>query len=427
MALQNKIAQVKKDPNFVFLMINALLVIIGYAWGVHTDGDSAPTMKIIKSAVLFFSLIVIFRDLNFSKKIFAFPSFIYMIVFSFLVILMAFFGKNTSYSIGRALDFLVPFLYVYLSLQNLLRKYHVYDILRASIEIFNLIYMIPILAFLITGRGILDQNIYGTGDNQGQYFVSNQYGWSSCFFILTSIDILINTKRPRYYIVFHVIMIFIAFYLLLISGNRSSWLAMALAILIFVMRLKIVRTDLKIISLILPFTIVMLLISIPDSSLNVRFSDTERQIDSGEERFLTAQMAANYFNQHKYMWITGAGMFNYEEVIPNSQLSDYHNSYFEILFGGGIILLILFVSFMLFRPVYLYAVYYSKYFLCLSPLIVIPYFEANITGGQFLFYPWFIIILLFNIHPVGTKEKSTPKKNVYLERRFNKQPHTLVS
>ncbi|MBC8046656.1 MAG: O-antigen ligase family protein [Fimbriimonadaceae bacterium] len=205
-------------------------------------------------------------------------------------------------------------------------------------------------------------------------------------------------------------------YLLLISGNRSSWLSLILALMIFVLKLKIIRTDFKILILIIPVLIIIWIAAIPESSLNMRLNDTEKQMEQGEARFDVAETATGYFNESKWKWFTGAGMFNYAEVIPGNQLSDYHNSYFEILFGGGVILFILFLNFMLFRPLYFYTLYYSKYFISIPPFIVIPYFEANITGGQFLFYPWFIFLLLYNIKPVSKQEEITLKERFYGKR-----------
>ncbi len=104
-------------------------------------------------------------------------------------------------------------------------------------------------------------------------------------------------------------------------------------------------------------------------------------------------------------------MFNYDEVAPFRELGSYHNSYLEIFFGGGIILFILFCLFMVFRPVGNYFKYYSKIFLIFPPLAIIPFFESNLTGGQFLFYPWFMLMLLFNLAPPDVS-KNTANKHV---------------
>ena len=77
-------------------------------------------------------------------------------------------------------------------------------------------------------------------------------------------------------------------------------------------------------------------------------------------------------------------------------LHGYHNSYYEILFGVGIILFLVFLSFMMFRPLIRYIKYYAKYTLLLPPLMILPFFESNLTGGQFLFFPWFTFMLLLN-------------------------------
>jgi hypothetical protein len=161
--------------------------------------------------------------------------------------------------------------------------------------------------------------------------------------------------------------------------------------------------------LIIPVIATVWMLSIPDSSINNRLTDTENQIETGEQRIEIANAGFAYLNENKIRWITGAGMFNYEEVMHGRVMSeDYHNSYFEVLFGGGIILFLLFMSFMFFRPFYYYVKYYSTYFTFLPPLVIIPFFESNLTGGQFLFFPWFCLSFLLNIPP-GYKIPSNKK------------------
>lgn len=77
-------------------------------------------------------------------------------------------------------------------------------------------------------------------------------------------------------------------------------------------------------------------------------------------------------------------MFNYERIIHGEGLGDYHNSYLEVLFGGGIALFLMFINFMIIRPFYYYAKYYSKYFLLITPFAIIPFFESNLTVVSFV-------------------------------------------
>ncbi len=78
------------------------------------------------------------------------------------------------------------------------------------------------------------------------------------------------------------------------------------------------------------------------------------------------------------------------------ELANYHNSYFEILFGLGVPLFILFMVFMLYEPIKQFLKRVSKYDLLLIPLVIIPFFESNLTSGQFLFFPWFSYVFALN-------------------------------
>lgn len=394
------------DTDFVLLNINAFLVIAGYALAVYTNLESVGLMKIVKSFFLVVSIIALFKNMRLGRSPLPSPTFLYIVVFSFWVFLMSFFSKNITYSIATAMNFLVPFVYLYIAMHNLLNRFSANDLIKAFLRTFNIIYAIPVGLFLLTGTGFSQTNIYGQGSDDGQFFVSNQYGWACSIFILSGIDLWLNTNLSKAYKLFLIPMLAIAMYLMLISGNRASWLAIAIAIVIFILRLKTIRTDFKIQIAILPIVGIIWFYQLPDSSLISRLNETETQLEEGEARFNTAKIAISEFNDEKYLWVTGAGMFNYEKIIHGDGLGDYHNSYLEVLFGGGIILFILFLNFMVFRPFYYYATHYSKYYLIITPLVVIPIFESNLTGGQFLFYPWFIIMLLLNMPPGYDQYKS---------------------
>lgn len=405
--------QIFRNLDFILLNLNAFLVIVGYALSVSSDGASIGSFKILKSFFLLIAVVSIFRSLSFSRAKKPSPSVIFMLVFCFWVFLLSFFSEQVLFSISTSMAFIAPLIYVYFALFNLLYKYDPFSLLRAFTKSINLIYSFPIFAYLLSGAGFGQVNIYGSSSAAGQIFISNQYGWSSAIFILTSVDILINSRPGKFYRIFLLLLTLIDLYIALISGNRASWLSLIFGLLIFTIRFPTVRADFKFLLMIIPVAGVIWFSKIPDSSLNTRLNITESQIETGEARFITAQTVIKEFNENNWLWITGVGMFNYE-IIANMSLSDYHNSYLEVLFGGGIVMFIMFLYFMLFKPLYNYARYYSRNFLLFSPLVIIPFFESNITGGQFLFYPWFIFMLLYNITPEKTlvQNKSVIQKNI---------------
>ena len=142
--------------------------------------------------------------------------------------------------------------------------------------------------------------------------------------------------------------------------------------------------------------LVGVLLAAPNSSINFALDKTQKQEKVGEARFETAGVMLDDFNHEPTYWITGVGMFNYKLLKGNTKLSSYHNSYWEGRCGFGIPGFLVFLSFMVFKPVTRFLKYYSSYTLLLPPLLILPFFESNSTGGQFLFFPWFSFMLLLN-------------------------------
>jgi O-antigen ligase len=387
------------NPNFIFLSLNCLLVIIGYALSKKTDGATIDTMKLIKSAVLIFSCILLFGKIDFRKNVFGKLKRRTIFLFTFWLIFMTFFSEDVGFSIRRAFDFLAPFLYIYITLHTLLERHDVVSITKMLILVINVVYSIPIINFIFSGTGFFLTNLYDTASYRNIYFFSNQLGWSGCIFLLSSIDILQGIKIRKTYRIYLICLSLVSLYLIVTTGNRSSWISLIISIIVLIVRYQSMRRNFKVLLLSLVISFAIWTAAAPESSINMRYADTEDQIQNGEERFNTAKMGFETFNNKKILWLTGAGMFNYDEVAPFRELGSYHNSYLEIFFGGGIILFILFCLFMVFRPVGNYFKYYSKIFLIFPPLAIIPFFESNLTGGQFLFYPWFMLMLLFNLAP----------------------------
>ncbi len=134
----------------------------------------------------------------------------------------------------------------------------------------------------------------------------------------------------------------------------------------------------------------------PNSSINFVKDKSVSQEQKGEKRLEAATVMVDHLNKEPTLWLTGVGMFNFSNLKNKVGLGGYHNSYYEILFGVGIPLFLVFLSFMVFRPIKRFIKYYSKYTLLLPPLMIIPFFENDMTGGQFLFFPWFTFMLLLN-------------------------------
>ncbi|TDB63478.1 O-antigen ligase family protein [Arundinibacter roseus] len=394
-----------RHPLFWLLSFNMALVIFGYALGVLTGMASVTPMRYLKYSFLLISIFYLLKENNTLLKLLSHylqP----LAALSLIFIAFALLSANPLNSILGVLTFIIPFLYVAFSMGALLLRYSIREVLHAFLDIINWIYFIPIISFFITGGSLTDTNIYFvSAENEESAFVSNHYGWSGTIFLLTSMDLLRNVSLPVWRRILLIVFSAIAAYLALISGNRTSWLSLALVSLVFLIMYKQVPLYQKLILSVLPITLVFYLLNDPKSALNARFEKTKSQQEKGEPRANLSTSMIDHFNETPDLWLTGIGMFNKERIKTISGWSGYHNSYLEVLFGSGIIVFSFFLYLIVFRPLFIYLRYFSSKYLFFIPLLIIPYFESNLTGGQFLFFPWFVMALLMSYAQTFAKIK----------------------
>ena len=403
-----KLHSLIRDPIARLLFLNSLFVIIGYALANLTEGVLTAMVSNIKNLFLFFSfafLIITRRVINPGR---IFDSAFLPVIFGVLIFYVSVGTQTKSDGFFRTLTFFIPLIYVYLSLSYLILNFGIETVLKGLHWSFLIIYSIPLIIYITSGGKITNTNIYGAGTEE-QAFASNNYGWSSTLYILSFLFVWKDIQLKKYAKIFFEILLMIAVILFFISANRASWLSMGVAMIPFFLTYKKLKLSFKIGALLVVLGFVAYLLTDPNSSLNYVRNKTENQEQVGESRFETAQI-----NEDKTRWITGIGMFNFDLLKNQDVLNGYHNSYYEVLFGAGIVLFLVFLSFMVFRPLVRFVRYYFKYTLLLPPLMIIPFFESNLTGGQFLFFPWFTFMLLlnakikfWNLRSVRTSTKNT--------------------
>ncbi len=370
------------------------LVIVGYALGVLTDMASVEPMRIVKYSVLLMSILFVLKRKLFILRMLSNC----MQGLLVLSLLFAFFGlltANPLTSFLKVLTHVVPFLYVAFSVGYLLFLHPTRQVFHAFISAINWVYLIPVVSYFITGGGLTDTNIYDVYDkNEDSAFVSNHYGWSSTIFLLTSLDLLRNVSLHWLRKILLIVVGVVAVYLVLISGNRTSWLSLSLVALVFVFKYRRIPFYQKVLLSLLPIGLVLYLLKDPDSAINARFEKTRVQQKKGEPRSEKSMKIITYFNSVPSLWVTGIGMFNNEQVKIIIGWPGFHNSYYEVLFGAGVPVFLFFFYLIVIRPGWYYIRYFAVRYLFFLPLLVIPFFESNLTGGQFLFFPWFIMAIL---------------------------------
>jgi len=403
-AVRKKVIMLKPVPFLksgsvsLLLCLNMALVIFGYGLAVMTGKASVGPMAVIKPVILFFSFLYVLskkKNLNFSTY---FSSGQTPIIFSFFVFLSILWSQETFKSFYSAITFTLPMIYIYVSLDLLIRKYGMQATMLLFHKMLIITFSIPVIAYLITTPSLADTNIYGYDEESGQAFFSNHYGWASVILILSIIGMYRHIKVNPIAHTIAIIALFISSYLILITGSRSSMISLALAIVVMLVKFKGISNFFKVFILISSIIGVFYLLADEESGLNLALNRTEIQREQGEARVDISNVMFSHFEKYPDLWIRGVGFFNHK-VLENSPLGlrGYHNSYWELLFGLGLPLFLVFLSFMLFRPMINYVKYFSKWVLVFPPIALIPYFESNITAGQFLFFPWFTFMLLLNV------------------------------
>lgn len=425
-----KLRALLRDPVARLLFLNGLFVIIGYALANLTGKALVGTVSNIKNAFLFFSFIfLIFTNRVVMPGRF-FSSGYIPVIFGLLIFYVSIGSGTDPDGFFRTLTFFVPLLYVYLSLSYLISVYGIQTVLKGLHWSLVLIYCIPLLNYIFSGGRITDTNIYGPGGEE-QAFASNNYGWSATMYILSFLFVWKDINLKKYIKVFFSLLLPVAIVLFFTSANRASWLSFAVAMIPFFFKYDAMHIKYKIAGIIVMLGFISYLLADPNSAINFAKSKTQKQEQSGEFRFETAQVMFDKFNKEPTLWITGVGMFNFELLKNADLLKGYHNSYYEILFGAGIPLFLVFLSFMVYRPLLRYVKYYSKYTLLLPPLMILPFFESDLTGGQFLFFPWFTFILLLNVKPKFWNRETFKASIKHLETHnsdleINETNHSII-
>ncbi|PIE49113.1 MAG: hypothetical protein CSA39_04400 [Flavobacteriales bacterium] len=369
------------------------LVIVGYASAYAIGLWFVDVFRIFKLILVVISLGFVLSRNGFST-IFLLNKFnIYLLI---LVMLgLSFFSDSPFQSIYKGLTFVFPLLYIIYSI-NYLLQYGAYNLLVSLSFLILITYVLVPLSFLFLGFEIERTNIYGY--QEGEFFVSNHYGWSSVLFLLSSITVLRFYPLKKLYRILILIFIPFVFYVLIISGNRAGLFSAGIAFFIFLFKDRFFPLVGKLMVLFLIVFSVFLVSLTENSSIDFIELRNETQLKSGSEgRLIGTNAMLRSFEYNPVYWFTGVGMFDYSELHKyGGILPVYHNSYWEVLFGSGIIVFIIFLKIMIYDPFKIFWKKISSFSLVIIPLIIIPFFETNLTAGQFLFFPWFSIIILLN-------------------------------
>ena len=395
----------KPDWHLLLFFANVVFVIVGYAINTYTGQAFLTPLKVFRMGLIAGALALLatyFTNHPSALKNYYQQSYL---IIGTLIFSGIFFSHNISESLNKVVTFLFPFIYLSLLFAYLKSQYKLKEIGYHLSRIFQVTYIIPVLILIFLENGAL-----GSTDisNSVQVFVKNHYGWATCVFLLASADLLTNYNLSSWHKLITYAVIPIALLILFASGSRSAWVSTILTVVILLWRWKNIGIFSKMALLSVVIFCVSYFLADPQSAFYARWDKTQVQMEGGEQasdRYVWAMDAYRSLQSNPSQFVTGRGLFDYEGLSNRG----YHNSYFEILFGNGLIVFFMFVYLFVFKPLYYYLRYYSRYFLTFFPLLIIPFFESNLTAGQFLFYPWFSYMMFYSTHPI---------KRVQHERRL---------
>ncbi|QHT66079.1 O-antigen ligase family protein [Rhodocytophaga rosea] len=391
----------KRDYHVVLFFWNVAMVIIGYGLANVTGMASLAPMKILRIVLLAFSLIYLFNSRK--QYVYIFKGRSSWIIWAFIALNMYVlpFSASMAISLEKFINLVPYFIYLNYFIIYLHRRYNKEQILNMILNVFNIVYVIPLFSFIFLGGNFSQEDIYG---EMVGGFISNHYGWSSAIFITTTVDLLRNdyslSKKRRIIIFF---LLLLSCYVLVISGSRSGYLTVALCFLLFILRNTNSSLFVKLASVLLVSFFVIQLYGNENSAFNKRLDKTETQLEKGDARTQTYALGYETMADNPSTIITGFGFYAFREALIsfNKEITidklkiSLHNSYYELLFGSGIFIFTFFVVLFVLNTLLSFFRFHSAHYIFLPPLIFIPFFENNFNPGQFLFFPWFSIMFYY--------------------------------
>lgn len=382
------------DWHLVMYFANVFLVVLGYS----LRGGAFQAVKAFRTALVVVALIALMLTAKQAK--FYFHTHKNWVLWGFigLIMLVLPFSVNLVWSMERLGAWLPFLIYSNYFIVHLFSNYTKEEALLKLLQIFNLIYAYPLAIMLFYGVVFQTENIYGQDIGA---FKANVLGWGCTVFVLTGFDLYANRPMPIWlkYTFFGVALM--ALWGVVLTGSRSSYVSLAAATMVLVVRNQRISPYLKILVGLCIIAFAYYIITSPDSVVNLRAQYATIRQQRGEIRFKLADQAFGAMLKNPLLLFTGFGFDNFREGLEQyagirTDLAS-HNSYLEVFFSSGAIVFLFFLVFMVGNALHKYIRFDSRHFVFFPMLMIVPYFESNLNAGQFLFFPW-MTFLFFYVH-----------------------------
>lgn len=384
----------KIDGHLVLFFLNVFFVVLGYS----LRGSSFQLLKVFRIAFVVLSIVGLFTNPGVYKYIFPGRQSWRLWGFILLNLYVIAFSFNFMQSLSRIIAWIPFLIYLNYFIVNLFRKFDLETARFKLLQVFNLCYIYPMIVVLAFGNPFQNKDIYGE-DVGG--FKSNVIGWAGTLFFITALDILSNQKLSQLIRRVLIAGMFITLIIVATSGSRSSYVAIALTLLILVFRNQRMRMTSKFLISLLIVGVSFYVLQDKNSAINKRLQKSETQLKSGEAREELFKAAIDVLEEHPVLILTGFGYDMSVEGIRSYKKIDnklrLHNSYLEVMVSTGAFSFLFFIIFYVLNAIIAYVRFDISKYVFLPTLILIPAFESNLNAGQFLFFPW-MTFLFFYIH-----------------------------
>jgi O-antigen ligase len=384
----------KIEPHLVLFFLNVFLVVLGYS----LRGSSFQVVKLLRVVLVVISLVRLSTNPGTYHYVFPGQQSWRLWVFIFLNLYVLAFSFDFMQSLNRIAAWLPFLIYINYFIINLFRKYDIRTAQVKILQMFHLCYIYPMLIVAIAGNPFQNKDIYGT-DISG--FKSNVIGWAGAMVFITTLDVLANLQLSRTMRRIFIGLVFLSLIITASSGSRSSYISIAMTLLILVFQNQRLKFSSKFLISLLIVGGSFYVLQDENSAINKRIQKSEQQLKTGEARKELLEAAIEVMEDHPLLLITGLGYDMSVEGIraykPIDNKLRLHNSYLEVLVSTGGFTFLFFMIFYVLNAIYSYVRYDMRTFVFLPTLIFIPAFESNLNAGQFLFFPW-MTFLFFYIH-----------------------------
>jgi len=390
---QDRTGHRRWDWHVAFFFLNVFLVVYGYS----LREGAFQAIKAFRTVLVVVSLGALFFQQG-GKFVFDKHKNWVLWVFIGLNVLVLPFSVNFFRSLERLSAWLPFLIYANYFVVYLFTHYTKDEAQIKLLQVFNLAYFYPVLVLFFYGVVFSAENIYG--QNIGAY-KANVLGWACGMFVLTGFDLYANRPMAKWLRNVFFIVAMLTLWGIVLTGSRSTYIALAAGALVLVLRSHRISFQLKIGVTLCLLAFAYYIITSPDSVINLRAQYADIRQQKGEIRFELAQRATELLLQYPGLLFTGFGFDNFRAGLETyggikTDLAS-HNSYLELLFGSGLFVFLFFMIFFAFNALRKYVVFDSQQFVCMPMLLIVPYFESNLNAGQFLFFPW-MTFLFYYVH-----------------------------